>query len=192
MRDTLAAVRCFGARHLDIVLSVVIAVSTFLIAAGVSFSALSSIDGFAPSPRTPRHGDFVSTLTSILGHNLPAATFLFSGLATGGVSSLIGLALIGSFVGATTAGSAAAVGLEASVSSVMGYAPVEFIGLLVAAAAGLIPIVRAVQSRRHRGTTFFQSYVRSLPRSLGLFTVGLVVLVLAAAVEAAIIVFRGM
>lgn len=167
-----------------------VAASVFAIAAGVSFSALRSIHANPPGPGLSHGGGFLPQLLAILSHNLPAAAFLYSGVATAGISSLVGVALVGSFVGASTAGSAAAVGLGASVASVVGYAPVEFVGLLLAASAGLMPALCALHSRRIPDGSFVRSYVDSVPRSLAVFSSGLIVLVFAAVIEAALIVIR--
>lgn len=181
-------------RRREILTAGVSVFTLFLVSAGVAFAAFSepraTSTGLGPANDRP----FFSLVGSILARNFPAAVFLFSGLLAAGITSLVGIALIGSFVGATTAAASSSVGLFQVLSSVAAYAPIEFAGFAIAGASGVLPTIAAMSSRlgarASRRPGFLTTYVSTFGSSLRLWAVGMSILALASLVEAATICAR--
>jgi len=181
-------------RRIDVILSLILVAVLFGVATSLGFSALDSVRGYLPSATIASSPNLGFHLVHILMRNVPAATFLFSGLATAGLSSLVGIALIGSFAGATTAASGAAIGLASTLGSVAIYAPIEFAGFFLAGAAGILPTVRAALNQSlpqpSPYLSFHARYRGAFSVSLLLFLISLLILAVAAYAEAAVIVTR--
>ncbi|WP_448060442.1 stage II sporulation protein M [Cellulomonas hominis] len=127
-------------------------------------------------------------LWTILGRNVGTAALLYSGVCTLGSSSLIAGLLLGGYVGATWAAAVSAVGVAGAGGSIMWYAPVEMLGLAVAAAAGLFPVV-AMFARREQ-VSRRRAYAEALTGSLQLLATAVVLLLIAAFIESLVIGMR--
>ncbi len=125
------------------------------------------------------------TFWTILGRNLGAAITLYSGVCTVGVSTLLAGLLLGGYVGATWAAAVSAVGAARAGGSIVLYAPLEMSGLLLAAAAGLMPVVAMLS--RAPTTSRLRAYTDALPTSLRALAVSGAVLVAAAFLETLVI-----
>jgi hypothetical protein len=128
------------------------------------------------------------TLGAILARNLGAAALLYSGVLTGGLSSGVSLAVLSAYVGATAKVGVLNVGAGPVLGSAGWYAGPELLGCLVAAAAGLLPVTAALRARRSgSGGAPVRRYLAALPASLRLFAAAVVLLLVAAGLEAALI-----
>jgi uncharacterized membrane protein SpoIIM required for sporulation len=125
---------------------------------------------------------------AIIGRNLSTALLLYSGVCTAGVTTLLAGVLLGGYVGATFGAAVTAVGLARAAGSILWYAPLEMVGLLLAAVAGLTPVVTMLV--RRPGSPRFRTYTDSLAASLRLGALAAAVLVVAAILEAILIGYR--
>ena len=82
--------------------------------------------------------DHDGSFGAIVVRNLGAAALLYSGVLTGGLLTGTSLALLSVYVGATAKIGVLNVGAAALVGAAGWYAGLEFLGCLVAAAAGLL------------------------------------------------------
>lgn len=87
-----------------------------------------------------RSHTWLSALGQILLVNVPALCLVFSGVVTGGLTTLIAWPLTAVYIGVTMRIGQVQLGVAEVVSSIWIYAPVEFLALLLAAGAGLMPI----------------------------------------------------
>ena len=78
---------------------------------------------------------------AILARNLGAVAFLYSGVATLGLGSLIAIPLVALHLGMSLALTTSAWGLEVVYKQVALYAPFGFAGVVLGSAAGLYPVV---------------------------------------------------
>lgn len=124
---------------------------------------------------------------AILSANIGAAALLCSGMITAGVGSLLGMLVVSVGVGGFAAAGAARHGWPAVVEAVWLYAPLEFAGLIAASAAGMLPLLAALVPALEEGTGPAQRYVRALARTWPLIAASVVLLVIAATVEVAVI-----
>jgi len=122
---------------------------------------------------------------TILWRNLGAAMMLYSGVCTVGVSTVIGGLLLGGYVGATWAAAVSAVGAASAGGSIVWYAPLEMLGLVLAAVAGLMPVVAMLG--RPPTTPRLRAYSDALPTSLRMLAIAVAVLVAAAFLETLVI-----
>lgn len=169
---------------------------TFLLGVFLGIISVSSVadKSFLDSPQIisvggNRHLD----VFEIFSRNMSAALLLFSGVVTGGLSTLIGLILTSVYVGATFGIAANSVGLAQAAGSIVLYAPLEFLGLIIVATAGFWPAQRAlghIFSRGRAGVNVLAVYVHSLKDSLKILAVGSAVILLAAAAESLVIALR--
>ena len=86
-------------------------------------------------------GSSGEVFVQILGRNVSAALLLFSGFVLFGATTVMGLMFIGTWVGAGFQAMSSETGLSNLSPLVLLYLPFEFVGLLAAGAAGLIPLV---------------------------------------------------
>ena len=109
------------------------------------------VNSFHVVESTPGGGVFALTgsttevFLTILGRNLGAGLLLFSGYATFGTTTVLGLLFISSWVGSGSAAIAAETGLAEVDPWVLTYLPFEFAGLLGIAVGGLLPISSMVR-----------------------------------------------
>lgn len=134
---------------------------------------------------------------SVFGHillvNVPALFLAFSGVITGGISTLLALPLTSIYIGATMRTASTQLGLGEVLQTIWVYAPAEFAALLIAAGAGLMPAAAAARAAlSDKGNLNpMQQYTRAIPLALKTFSLAAVILVLAAAVESVIIMSKG-
>lgn len=144
----------------------------------------SSLDGLPLVTATNGADETTWSLGSILVRNLGACFLLYSGVLTGGALSIISMAAVSVYVGATAKVGALAAGLGPVITSSLWYVPLEFGGLLLAAGAGLYPII-AANTRQfqlaHGGS--LRAYLRAIPQSLVLLAAGAVLILAGAGVE---------
>ncbi|TDL40929.1 hypothetical protein [Kocuria rosea] len=164
------------------------AVATALFVAGflVGYESISRVP--ATLQDTAGAGqDHDGSFGSIVVRNLGAAALLYSGVLTGGLLTGTSLALLSVYVGATAKIGVLNVGAAALVGAAGWYAGLEFLGCLVAAAAGLLPLTAALTARRNG---LVRSYLTALPASLGVLALAVALLLAAAGIEAALIARR--
>ena len=164
------------------------AVATAVFVAGflVGYGSISQI----PGPLQPTAGggpDHAGSFGAILVRNLGAAALLYSGVLTGGLLTGTSLALLSVYVGATAKIGVLNVGAAAVAGAAGWYAGLEFLGCLVAAAAGLHPLAAALTDRRHGR---LRTYLSALPASLCVLASAVVLLLTAAGIEAVLIARR--
>jgi uncharacterized membrane protein SpoIIM required for sporulation len=124
---------------------------------------------------------------AILTANLGAAALLCSGMITAGVGSLLGMLVVSVGVGGFAAAGVSRHGWAGVAEAVWVYAPLEFAGLIAAAAAGILPLLAALVPALEEGTRPAQRYVRALARTLPLIAASVALLVMGAIVEVAVI-----
>ena len=166
------------------VLAVSLALSAVLFLAGLligyhSLQSLRPLGNDAPTAESWNFG-------TIVLRNIGAACLLYVGAVTGGSATLITLPLVGLYVGATAKIGVVTAGGSALLNSVAWYVPFEFLGCLVAAAAGLYPLVSTLR-RRSSGAPALSAYSSALGGSLLLFAAGAVLILCGAAIEAVVI-----
>jgi uncharacterized membrane protein SpoIIM required for sporulation len=107
---------------------------------------------------------------AISARNLSVCCLLFSGVVTFGISTAMTSMMLGAYLGATSAASAANVGISGTLLDVIPYAPFEFAGILLSAAAGLLPITNRIRNSLGRQNLLSQqfSYSEDLTQSLRL------------------------
>ncbi|MBG6191238.1 putative membrane protein SpoIIM required for sporulation [Arthrobacter sp. CAN_A212] len=124
----------------------------------------------------------------ILTRNLGAAALMYAGIVSGGVLSVITMAAVAVYVGATAKIGSMTVGLGAVAGGVAWYAPIEFLGCMAAACAGLYPAIAALSEkhqRQHGGP--LKSYLHAVPHSLMLFAVAAALIAIGAGAEILVI-----
>lgn len=126
----------------------------------------------------------------IIVRNGSAALLLYSGVVTLGVSTLGVLTMTSVYVGATMSVGVTNSGVAGLIGDTGLYIPFEFSGMLLGAAAGLYPFVRALSSDRTANRGFGASYLDSLAGSLRLLGVALGLVLVGAAIEAALLSVR--
>ncbi len=140
--------------------------------------------------RAPR-----ADVVAIGGGNLATVLLLFSGVVTGGLTTVVAALLVATFVGATLHVGVAASGWDL-LGQVGAYAPLEFAGMLLAAAAGLVPVVSAaLPPRPATGATATTAvgpgaparYVAAVGPALVLLVPAVALVALGAVVEALVV-----
>lgn len=126
----------------------------------------------------------IASFWPIFGRNVGVIALLYSGVATAGVTSVLGIPLVALGVGGFTSVLVSEHGLAATISSVWTYAPIEFLAMAVAGGSGLLPVAAAVCPALQPGETAVTRYVRSLARTLPMLGIAVVLLVVAALLEA--------
>lgn len=133
------------------------------------------------------NGSPVEIAWQIFVRNATAALLLFSGYALAGTTTVMGLVFVGTWVGAGSAAVAIETGLGNISPLVALYLPLEFTGLVLASAGGLVPVVRFAGRA-------FSDGDRPRPRIAGhvlaarLGLTGLLLILLGAVVECLVIV----
>lgn len=170
-------------------LALLVSLTVFITGALVGYHSLSGLELFADSAEGGGHDQ---SLAGIVGQNLGAAMLLYSGVVTLGISSLLGLGMTSAFVGATMAVAVDNSGWGEVAGTAWAYAPIEFGGCVVAAAAGLYPVlsvIRKVFAAEER-LALFSTYVRGLVDSLKLLALAVAMILLAGLVELVVIVLE--
>lgn|GEM_PF-1783752 len=164
----------------------------FVAAVLISYSTVSGrVAGGGGSLAAPLGDPHTPLFLAIFLRNSAVALGLFAGVLTAGVGSLIGIALIGFLVGASTAAAATEIGLAAALSSVVGYAVIEIPALLLAATAGVLPGASVLfPSRRTGDLRPFARYLARLPNALLILAIALALIAVGAGVETSIITAR--
>ena len=165
------------------------ALGTAFIGCSLGYASLRGVVTDASSILAGPSQAFLPTAIAIAMRNLATALLLYSGVSTLGVSTLVALLFFGGYVGATFSTAVSSVGFAVAAGSIAVYAPLEMCGLLVSATAGLMPVSAALT--RPTDASRSHAYMSCLPPSLRVLCTGGVVIVVAAALEAAVIVSRG-
>ncbi|KHL01183.1 stage II sporulation protein M [Sinomonas humi] len=168
-----------------------LALSLALLAAGAAIGAQADV-GLAldaPSP-DPQGTEWTEAFVKVLLNNASTGALLYAGAATAGTATLIVWPIVAAYIGATFRASAGAVGVENVVGTIWPYAPLEFVGMCLAAAAGLMPLVSGLRAAfEPQSVGPARAYAREIPSTLKVFLASLTLIALAAAVEAAVIAF---
>lgn len=128
----------------------------------------------------------------VVAVNAPALALLYSGALTVGTVTLIAWPILAIYIGATLRASMNLIGAEKVFSTIWVYAPLEFIAMSIGASAGLMPLLSALW------TAFFpqseerplRAYLGEIPRTLRMIAIALGLMLLAAAIEASVIVLN--
>jgi uncharacterized membrane protein SpoIIM required for sporulation len=160
-------------------------------AAGVIVGAQSDFRSFlGDSSLTPPETAWLEAFIRVLRNNAPAAALLYAGTLTAGTVTLIVWPIVSAYVGATFRASAGILGLHDVVGTIWPYAPLEFLALSLAATAGLMPLVAGLRSAfAEKEAGVLRAYAWEIPASLKVVAASLILLAVAAAVEASIIAF---
>jgi uncharacterized membrane protein SpoIIM required for sporulation len=158
----------------------------------IGFQADMSAHSEFPQPREAGH-TWLSALGRILAANVPALCLLFSGVITGGASTLIAWPLTAIYIGSTMRLGRTHMGIGEVVASIWIYAPLEFLGLLLGAGAGLIPVVAAIRSALSPSEVArpLRHYVAKFPLALKMFGIAWVLVLAAALLEATVLATKG-
>lgn len=136
---------------------------------------------------------WLSALGRILVTNMPALCLVFSGVITGGISTLIAWPLTAVYIGSTMRIGQDQMGMGEVMSSIWIYAPAEFVALLLAAGAGLMPVtagIRSALSLSEPGTPL-RHYLGVFPLALKIFGLASALLLVAALIEATVLAAKG-
>ncbi|WP_327325185.1 stage II sporulation protein M [Streptomyces sp. NBC_01210] len=177
------------ARSRSVLLSLLASATIFGLGAVLGYSALA---GAELSPRTvaPESG-FGQAFWEILGRNIPSAMLLYAGAVSFGVVSLIGITMLAAYVGATLAVVTSNSGWSGFMTETGAYVGFEFLGFILAGAAGLYPAAVAMaRGSRQENTGMLRRYVHAMADSLRIFLVGVSVIVGAACIEAIVMAAR--
>ena len=176
-------------RNRSFIASFLCALAIFAVSAVVAFGTLDGATrGGGGMLGKPLGSSGESLFISILVRNTSVVLSLFAGVVSIGIIAMVGIASLGFLIGASTAAAANEVGLTMALWSVSGYAIVENLAFLLAATAGLLPVGTAVLTSgslaEEKAVT---RYFAPLRQSLVLLAVSLVLIVVGAGLEAAII-----
>jgi uncharacterized membrane protein SpoIIM required for sporulation len=128
----------------------------------------------------------LALFAEIASRNVGAALLLFSGVATVGATTVLGLVFVAAWVGAGFHAVHDETGLLNVDPLVLAYLPLEFVGLLVAGVAGLLPLV-ALVSRFLAAEPSRRSGPALIGTALRLLAAGVVLILGGAAVETLVI-----
>lgn len=185
-------------RTRTILVAAAMSLALFLGAATLGYSWLNPawLDANAAAP-TGAENDYPQTFAGILLRNGGACLLVYTGAVTGGITTLAALLGIGAYVGATVHLGIAAVGGGTLFSQVGAYAGIEFLAIVIAGAAALVPIVNVVEravttpsDTSSVGSGVLRHYAAAFPASLRLLALALATVTTAAAIEALLIVSR--
>ncbi|MGW3274914.1 stage II sporulation protein M [Streptomyces kronopolitis] len=177
------------ARSKGFLLSLLASATIFALGTALGYSALSGVE-LSPQTTSPE-GGFAQALWGILERNLPSAMLLYAGAVSFGVVSLIGIIMLAAYVGATLAVVVSNSGWSGFVTQTGVYVGFEFLGFILAGAAGLYPAaVAVVRARRQGDTGMLRRYVHATADSLRIFLAAVSVIVGAACIEATVMAAR--
>lgn len=140
--------------------------STGLIMAAIAVFGYAAVDvsWVRDSQGTGSSPLYDTDFTQILARNLGAALVLYSGVVTLGRTTVIGSGILALYIGATVSLGLNSVGGATLFADVIWYVPFEFLGLVMAATAGLQP--RRTGGPPHEERARVCRLVRRLPRAL--------------------------
>ncbi|PYI66892.1 hypothetical protein CVV68_12415 [Arthrobacter livingstonensis] len=121
--------------------------------------------------------------------NGPALCLVYGGVLSGGLLTLIAWPIISIYIGSTMRTGINIMGVEGVAGAIWAYAPVEFVALALAAAAGMMPVAAAVWASLSTGGSNrpLRAYLNEFPHTLRFFGIAVVTLLAAAAIEAFVI-----
>lgn len=126
---------------------------------------------------------------TIAARNLGAVALLASGAPLLGTLTVIAIAVLGMGLGLSGTAVVQALGAAETLQRVGPYIAFELAGVVLAAAAGILPTVHAVRAAVRRGAAvpFRLAYAGALAPSLALTLVAAALIVVAAGIEAIVI-----
>lgn len=124
---------------------------------------------------------------SIAVRNLGAIALLLGGAATGGLLTVLAIAVLGVGIGWSAAAVVAALGVAETLSRVGPYVVFELAAVGIAAVAGLLPPVHALLAALRKHPAPFRAYTAALRTSLALGCIAAALIIVAAGVEAIVI-----
>jgi uncharacterized membrane protein SpoIIM required for sporulation len=169
-----------------------LALSLALLCAGLATGFQTS---FGTDPVKGPNGGGVSwwdAFVGVVAVNAPALALLYGGALTAGVVTLIAWPILAIYIGATLRASMNLIGAEKVFSTIWVYAPLEFLAMAIGASAGLMPLLSALW------TAFFpqseerplRAYLGEIPSTLRMIGIALGLMLLAAGIEASVIVLN--
>ena len=132
---------------------------------------------------------FGSSVFAILAQNLIAVMFLYSGVLTFGLTSVLSIGMVSIYVGATMAVGVTNSGWTQMAGATGVYALLEFAGCILAAAAGLYPGC-AFLAHVVKDDAAFGRYLDAVATSLKILGCAVALILTAAAIEAVVIAIR--
>ena len=176
----------------DVLTAVVVAITLFGVSTVAGYALLDN-DLLASAIEPQRSSSYLNSVLHVLQTNVPTALSLFSGVITCGVATLFLAPLVGVFLGASVNVAVDIYGPSEVISRTALYTPFEIAGFVVAAAAGVLPLVvflRRFTSNTRTGSdlsvphqSFGGTFRAVLVTSLKLLALSLIILVLAAFIE---------
>jgi uncharacterized membrane protein SpoIIM required for sporulation len=132
------------------------------------------------------------SLATILIQNLGTVMFLYSGVLTLGLTSILSVGMLSAFVGATMSVGISNVGGLQMMAHTGAYIPLEFGGCVVAAAAGLYPALTLLARvfNDNADTNVLGTYLNAVYTSLKVLGCAVALILTAAAIEATVIAVR--
>jgi hypothetical protein len=119
--------------------------------------------------------------------NLGAVALLAAGAPLLGTLTLVAVPVIGIGLGLSAAAVVAALGPVEALQRVAPYIAFELTGVVLAAAAGILPTVHALAAAARRSASLPSAYASALPFSLGLTLLAALLILIAAGIEAVVI-----
>lgn len=172
--------------------SAVLALTAFTIV--IAVSANSATDLAAANAAAVANGDIDERVLAgdrdafaIAARNLGAIALLWGGAATGGMLTVVAIAVLGVGVGWGATAVVGALGLGETITRIAPYIVFELAAVAIAAIAGLLPAVHLLLVAARRRAVPFREYSRALGTSLALGCVAGALIIVAAAVEAIVI-----
>jgi uncharacterized membrane protein SpoIIM required for sporulation len=124
---------------------------------------------------------------SIALRNVGAVALLAAGAPMLGTLTLVAVPVLGIGLGLSAAAVVGALGPVEALQRVAPYIAFELTGVVLAAAAGILPTVHALVTAARDPASLSSSYATALPASLGLTLVAALLIVIAACIEAVVI-----
>lgn len=192
MTGTTDAVSGASASALSLTVSAVLSVSALLLVAlgtGAAAGGVARANALAVAEgsldTTVLAGD--ASVFGIAASNLSATGLLVSGAALLAIPTLIGIALIGISVGVAAASIVEALGPVETLTRIAPYVVFEASGVLIAATAGLLPLVHACVARLRTARPMLSGYTTGLRGSLRLTAIAAVLIVAGALIESFVV-----
>jgi uncharacterized membrane protein SpoIIM required for sporulation len=163
---------------------------TALLLAGAGVAVgYGSFTATTPDPQAPLFAldsTGAALFAEIAARNVGAALLLFSGVATLGATTVVGIVFVSAWIGAGFHALSDETGLRHLDPLVLTYLPLEFGGLLLAAVAGLLPLAETVR-RFLSADPSGGGAVRTVPAALRLLALAISCIVAGALVETLVI-----
>jgi uncharacterized membrane protein SpoIIM required for sporulation len=179
----------------DMALFGALAVSVAVFVGGLAIGYSSISDTWAAdSVHSWRETDLSVTASffAILLRNASAMAFLYSGVLTFGLTSVLALTMVSAYVGATAATGINNVGAWQLFTATGSYALLEFLGCIVAATAGFYPTSALVAglARQKEDAGSLKRYFGAIRVSARILAFGGALVVVAACIEVTLIATR--